>query len=575
MVADAAAVLLQHPDTIFLALVHVLDSEPSVEGFQVKVGKGLVRAVVLRAHEAVELAVIHIRQPLLEIRRLLREPLHEPVTYFVDLGVGELYALAVAHLDVASVLVLADALGHVGHGVHEGVFQQGDTVVGAVIPLDTELVENLGVLHAAFDGVVIHALRETDTYFRVEQIRGVCRVDTRRNPPLAEVEVQLVERDRARRGFLQGGESFLFAFAVRVLGHPCLDALRFVHYVACDEAVFDLVAAGERIVENAPFQLVDQLVAAIVREGFHVVEVHAAVAVERGRKRLLGRIDVRRLVHSERYGMVENVGLDELPVLRPFEGEDVAPRRVHHQELDVRFGVQIPVTGDELVVTGVQRLALRRPFIVILRLVSVEPLVSVAHGSVSCNLLSLLLSQIERVERRSVAGDVFQVADLVTCPDGVYLDKRSLTMVRFEQSVERAGLHLLLVSALPLGLRYQPAMTAFDRLIDRCGLDGLRRFRCRFRRRIEERWLTRLRQFGTVASSAGLAARLGDTPLLRREAEQIVEAHNRRLDFRFLLFGRYGSPFRFLPNRCGRRLHRLFDDGRLLENTRLRWLFVP
>lgn len=169
VVADAAAVLLQHPDTIFLALVHVLDSEPSVEGFQVEVGKGLVRAVVLRAHEAVELAVIHIRQPLLEIRRLLREPLHESVTYFVDLGVGKLYALAVAHLDVASVLVLADALGHVGHGVHEGVFQQGDTVVAAVIPLDTELVENLGVLHAAFDGVVVHALRETDTYFRVNR----------------------------------------------------------------------------------------------------------------------------------------------------------------------------------------------------------------------------------------------------------------------------------------------------------------------------------------------------------------------------------------------------------------------
>ena len=110
-----------------------------------------------------------------------------------------------------------------------------------------------------------------------------------------------------------------------------------------------------------PFQLVDQLLAAIIRERFHVVEVHAAVAVERGRESLFGRIDVRNPVKRERYGVVEDVGLDELPVLCPFEGEDVAPRRVHHQELDVRFGVQIPVTGDELVVTGVQRLALRRP----------------------------------------------------------------------------------------------------------------------------------------------------------------------------------------------------------------------
>ena len=124
-----------------------------------------------------------------------------------------------------------------------------------------------------------------------------------------------------------------------------------------DVAVFDLVTAGERIVEDAPFQLVDQLVAAIVREGFHVVEVHSAVTVERGRKSLFGRIDVRRLVHGERYGMIENVGFDELSVLRSFEGENVAPRSVHHQEFDVRFGVQIPVTGDEVVVTNIKVVA--------------------------------------------------------------------------------------------------------------------------------------------------------------------------------------------------------------------------
>jgi len=257
VVADAAAVLLQHPDTILLALIDVLDSEPSVEGFQVEVGKCLVRTVVLRAHEAVELAVIHIRQPLLELRRLLREPFHEPVSYLVDLGVGELYALAVAHLDVVAVLVLADALGHVGHGVHEGVFQQGDTVVGAIIAPDTELVEDFGVSHAALDGIVVHTFRIADVYVGIEQVGGIGRVDARRYPPLAEVEVQLIERNRARRGLLQGGKRFSFPLAVRVLGHPCLNALRLVHYVACDEAVFDFVTAGERIVEDAPFQLVD------------------------------------------------------------------------------------------------------------------------------------------------------------------------------------------------------------------------------------------------------------------------------------------------------------------------------
>ena len=79
-------------------------------------------AVVARAHETVELAVIHRHKPLLELRRLLFEPFGEAVSYLVNLGVGELYSLAVAHLDVVAMLVLADGLHHVGTGVVQGVF---------------------------------------------------------------------------------------------------------------------------------------------------------------------------------------------------------------------------------------------------------------------------------------------------------------------------------------------------------------------------------------------------------------------------------------------------------------------
>ena len=432
MVADAAPVLFEHPDTILLALVHVLDAETPFEGFQVEVGKGLVRAVVLRTNVTVELAVIHVREPFLKLRRLLREPLDEAVADLVDFGVGELYALAVAYLDVVAVLVLADTLAHVGDGVHEGVFQQGDTVVIAVIALDAVLVENLGVLHAALDRIFVHALRETDPHVRTEQVGGIGRVNPRRYPPLAEVEVQLVERNRARRGLLQSCKSLLFALAVRVLGHPRLDTLRLIDDIARDEAVFDLVPSGQRIVENTPFQRVDQLLAAAVRQGFHVVEVHAAVTVERCGQGFFGRIDVRNPVERERHRMVEDVGFDEPPVLRPFYGEDVAPRSVHHKELDVRFGVQIAVTRDELVVAGVQRLALRRPFIVIFGLISIEPLVSVPHRDICRNFLPLFLAQIERMERCPVAGNVFQVADLITHACGVHPDERTFFQVRFQ-----------------------------------------------------------------------------------------------------------------------------------------------
>ena len=124
VVADSAAVLFQHPDAIHLRRIDALDA-PACQSFQVEVGKGLVRAVILRAHETVELAVIHCRQPFLELRRLLFQPFREPVTDFVNLGVGELYALAVAHLDVIAMLILADGLHHVGAGVVQGVFQTG------------------------------------------------------------------------------------------------------------------------------------------------------------------------------------------------------------------------------------------------------------------------------------------------------------------------------------------------------------------------------------------------------------------------------------------------------------------
>ena len=66
VVADPAAVLFQHPDAILLRRVNALDS-PACQPFQVEVGKGLMGAVVARAHETVELAVIHRHKPLLEL----------------------------------------------------------------------------------------------------------------------------------------------------------------------------------------------------------------------------------------------------------------------------------------------------------------------------------------------------------------------------------------------------------------------------------------------------------------------------------------------------------------------------
>ena len=134
VVTDPASVLFYHPDAILLRRINALNT-PACQSFQIEVGKRLVRTVILRSHETVELAVVHCRQPFLELRRLLFQPFREPVTDFVNLGVGELYALAVAHLDVIAVIVLSYGLHHVGAGVVQGVFQQVHTVIVPVIAL--------------------------------------------------------------------------------------------------------------------------------------------------------------------------------------------------------------------------------------------------------------------------------------------------------------------------------------------------------------------------------------------------------------------------------------------------------
>ena len=134
VVTNATAILFEHPDAIHLRRINALDT-PACQPFEIEVGKRLVRSVILRTHETVELAVVHRRKPFLELRRLLLQPFREPVTDFVDFGVGELYALAVAHFDVVAMLVLADGLHHVGAGVVQGVFQQVHAVIVPVIAL--------------------------------------------------------------------------------------------------------------------------------------------------------------------------------------------------------------------------------------------------------------------------------------------------------------------------------------------------------------------------------------------------------------------------------------------------------
>ena len=73
-ITDTAAVLFQHPYTVLLRLINGADSIAVTQYFHIEVRECLVAAVVLRAHEAVELVVIQVHQSLLELRRLCLQP---------------------------------------------------------------------------------------------------------------------------------------------------------------------------------------------------------------------------------------------------------------------------------------------------------------------------------------------------------------------------------------------------------------------------------------------------------------------------------------------------------------------
>ena len=83
-----------------------------------------MRAVVLRTHETVELAVIHVGQTLLEVGGLVAQPVRETAADLVDFGVGLLYLLPVAYLHLFPLAVnqFAGFFGDVRNRVVQGVF---------------------------------------------------------------------------------------------------------------------------------------------------------------------------------------------------------------------------------------------------------------------------------------------------------------------------------------------------------------------------------------------------------------------------------------------------------------------
>ena len=403
-------------------------------------------AVVGWTNIAVELAVIHVRQPFLELRRLLFQPVRKTVSDFIDLCVCQLNALSVAHLDVVAVVILADALHHVGAGVVKRMFQQGNTVIRAVVAMHTELFRNLHVLLAASHRELIHTLRVADADVRTVELGHIGRKDARWNPTLTEVEVKVGKLDAFWEGRFDGFQRLHHARIWRIflpvglgelllLFQPVLNVLSLLDDIASDESVFYLVVPGQRIVVDMSLQPLDKFILRHADEISHIVQFHTTVLVERSRQGFLRGIDLRHLVDVERNRMVEDVRLNKLAVLHALNGKGVTTVGIHQQQLGHLPLVQVPEVLDKLVIKGVQFLAQFSVFLMVVRLVGVECFVGVTHRDVCRQPCHLRCIQLQRMEGSAILRHTAQVSEVAVL---IQYDG-AVTIERLHIPVERLG----------------------------------------------------------------------------------------------------------------------------------------
>lgn len=114
--------------------------------------------------------------------------------------------------------------------------------------------------------------------------------------------------------------------------------------------------------------------------------------------------------------MIEDVGLDVLPILAPFQEKHLGARGVHLQEVGIRLLIEVPPTADEAVVQPIQFFALLRVLHPIVRLVVVEAVIALADFDVRLEARDARERQVYRVENRA-AIEVGEVADLSILDD--------------------------------------------------------------------------------------------------------------------------------------------------------------
>ena len=364
VVADAAAVHREHPDTVLLTLIQAATHLLAVlihglryfvlrlQPCPVDAGEPLVRAVELRLHVAIKKPVILLSQPVAQCLRLSQEPVLITLSDFLNQRVSFLRCLRVLVLGIAALALLnlaahlvAAILHHLWAAVLQGMLQQIHTVerlaglaAHGILRIDflVATVTGTGILIQVT--VILHRhfhLAAPLVALHREELRGKVLVDFAVHPSLTEVEVQIIEWDRLRHRLLQGiqGATDISLRPVAPFRHVCRpvrflclrsaevrvllqDSINLLNHIPADKASLDLPLLAQGIIVYLPVQLVADFFLALARQRSHIAHIGLAIVIERLCQCLVSVRHAVHLVRRECHRPVENVCLAPLSVLQ-------------------------------------------------------------------------------------------------------------------------------------------------------------------------------------------------------------------------------------------------------------------
>ena len=288
MVADATAVLEEHPYTVLLGLVDVLHIETAAaKSLHIDTGEGLVTAIVFRLDKAVELTVIHLLQFIALVLGQIGKVVRKTLADFLNLRAGQLDFLHVRRLDVVAVIVGTHTLLNIRCRVVEGMLQQCHAVVVLILATHTVFLADFQVIAVlGLDRVFIDMLGIVNLHLRVEKLADIFLVILGGNPSLTELQTDVVKGNllgqrllQCGLGLLQGGNDlgvigmFLSQFnGIVHIGQLIID-------IAGEGLATDFIAPIGHVIDTS-FQLIDQIGLRMASDTGHILQVHLTIAIQ-------------------------------------------------------------------------------------------------------------------------------------------------------------------------------------------------------------------------------------------------------------------------------------------------------